>query len=80
LDLTINWSQEILNFGTPLANNEASKTEFIDVFFGHVQFVDQLSSIWGESRLWLSWEVGRLQGTSAALVLNSGIRRESFEH
>jgi len=46
LNFLVDWRKEVLNFGTPLANYEASKTEFVDVFFGHVQFVDQLSSVW----------------------------------
>ena len=54
LNFLVDWRQEALDFGTLVANDEASEAVVVDVVLGHVQFVDQLSSMGSESRfrLW----------------------------
>jgi hypothetical protein len=51
LNFLVDWRQEALDFGTLVANDEASEAVVVDVILGHVQFVDQLSSMGSESRL-----------------------------
>lgn len=46
--LLVDRCQEALNFGALVANDEAAEGELHNVLVGHVQFVDELSSVWRE--------------------------------
>lgn len=48
LVLLVDWSQEALNFGSLIANNEATKAVLHYVLVGHVKFVDDLSAVRSE--------------------------------